>query len=447
MARSAALSPYLSLAAIIGSITLLQLGSGLLLALMPLKMEAAGLPARSVGFVSTGYAAGFMAGCLFATWFVRWIGHIRAFAALAAVLAATTLAFTVSGDPWLWTGLRAFMGLCMAGLMTISDSWVSAQTPPDQRGRVLSGYMILNKLALAGGPMMLTFGEIAGPGFFMLISALYSISMLPVAFTHAPLPTLPPAERLGLRAVYRNAPAALIGCVAIGLMNSAVLNLAPLYGAQVGLAPAAAGALLTVFQLGSLLLQWPIGWLSDRMDRRRVIVGGALAVAAVSLALGLLGGRIGDGWMLFALVGLWGGVGLSIYAVCIAHATDFAKPEQMVALCSSLILGWAIGSAIGPTAGSLAMERLGPGGVFLYAAAVALALAGFVAYRMTRRRAKAPAERDPFVNLPATSPAIPQLDPRAKRAMAESVDEALGLDETPDGDDPAEPPRYSPSAR
>lgn len=446
MAPAAAFRPYLTVAAIIGSITLMQIGSGLLMPLLPLKMDAAGLPTRDVGFVSTGYALGFMVGCLFAAWFVRWIGHIRAFAALAAVLAALTLAFPIATDTVLWTGLRAVMGFCMAGLMTISDSWVSAQTPPEQRGRVLSVYMILNKLALAGGPLLLTVGELAGPGFFMLISALYSLSLLPVAFTHAPLPSPPPAERMGLIAVYRLAPAALVGCVAIGLMNSALLNLAPLYGAQVGLAPAAAGGLLTAFQMGSLLLQWPIGWLSDRMDRRRVIVGGALAVAAISLLVGLVGHRVGQGWALFALIGLWGGVGLSIYAVCIAHATDFARPEQMAPVCSSLILGWAVGSSVGPTAGSFAMEALGPGGVFLYAGAVALSLALFVLYRMTRRRAKRPEEREPFVNLPASSPAIPQLDPRAKRAMAESVDEALGLDPKQTGEAP-EPPRYSPSGR
>lgn len=443
------MNPYLTVAAIIGSITLLQLGAGTLIALMPLKMEAAGLPPREVGFVSTGYAVGFMGGCLLATWFVRWIGHVRAFAALAAMLAAITLAFTIGIDSWLWTGLRALMGFCMAGLMTIADSWVSAQTPQAQRGRVMSGYMILNKLALSGGPLLLTLGELAGPGFFMAISAVFSLSMLPVAFTHAPLPDLPPAERMGLIRVYRTAPAALVGCIAIGLMNSAVLNLAPLYGTQMGLAPAAAAGLLTVFQLGSLLLQWPIGWLSDRMDRRRVIVGGALAVAAVSLALGLTGGSLGMGWPLFAMIGLWGGCGLSIYAVCIAHASDHAEPEQMVALCSSLILGWAVGSSIGPTAGSFAMEWAGPGGLFLYAGAVALAMAGFVAYRMTRRRAKKPTERPGFVNVPASSPAIPQLDPRTRRAMAESIDEAFGADPDDTGDDadPQDPPRFRPSAR
>lgn len=447
-----ALTPFLAIAAIVGSITLLQIGNGTLIALMPLKMAAADLPTRDIGFVSTGYAVGFMGGCLFATWFVRWIGHVRAFAALAAMLAAITLAFTIGIDSWLWTGLRALMGFCMAGLMTIADSWVSAQTPKDQRGRVMSGYMILNKLALSGGPLLLTFGEIAGPGFFMAISAIFSLSMLPVAFTHAPLPNLPPAERMGLVGVYRTAPAALVGCIAIGLMNSAVLNLAPLYGAQIGLVPAAAAGLLTAFQLGSLLLQWPIGWLSDRMDRRRVIVGGALAVAAVSLALGLGGGIFGQGWPLFAMVGLWGGCGLSIYAVCIAHASDYAEPDQMLALCSSLILGWAVGSAIGPTAGSFAMEWLGPGGLFLYAGTVALLMAGFVGYRMTRRRAKRPDERPDFVNVPASSPAIPRLDPRTRRAMAESVDEALGAD--PDGQnngehgrDGTEPPRFRPSTR
>jgi MFS family permease len=446
MSKTPLFHPYLIVAAIIGSVTMLYLGTGVLTALMPLRMDGEGLPTRDVGFVATGYAVGFMIGCLFSTWFVRWIGHVRAFAALAAIMAAVTLAFTLGVDSLLWAGLRAVMGLCMAGLMTIADSWVSAQTPAAQRGRVLSVYMILNKLAMSGGPLLLTFGEIAGPGFFMLISAIFSLSMLPVALTHAPLPTLPPAARMGLLAVYRTAPAALVGCFAIGLMNSAVLNLAPLYGAQIGLSPALAAGLLSAFQFGSLLMQWPMGWLSDRTDRRHVIIGGAVAVAIVSLAIALFESRLGHGWPLFVMIGLWGGCGLSIYAICIAHASDFAKPEQMMALCSSLILGWALGSSIGPTAGSLAMEWLGPSGLFVYSGVVALMLAAFVGYRMTRRRPMPVAGRAPFVNVPASSPEIPRLDPRTKQAMAESIDEALGPD--PDGDGPdVEPPRYSPSPR
>ena len=159
----------------------------------------------------------------------------------------------------------------------------------------------------------------------------------------------------------------------------------------------------------------PIGHCANRLpiciDRRRVIVGGLAIVLAVSLAIALLG-PILPVWMLYALFGIWGATGLSIYALCIAHASDFAEPGQMVPLTSTLLLSWAIGSTIGPLLATLVMELIGPAGLFFYAAVISAATAGFVVYRMTRRASKPADLRGKFVNVPASSPQAMKLDPR-----------------------------------
>lgn len=397
--------------AIVLGVMILQLGNGLIGVLVPLRMGLEGLSPTMIGVVATFYSFGFLIGCLLMPRLVRGIGHIRTFAVFAAAVSASTLGMTLGIDWILWGCLRFLMGICMAGLFSVAESWIVAQAPQPIRGRVLSLYMISNKLTLAGGQMLLAIGDPMGTGFFLLISACASLSLIPVALTRAVTPPPPTVATMSLKELYAIAPAALIGCVATGLMNAAVIGITPLYGLQIGLAAGPIAALVSVMQIGSLVAQWPMGWLSDRIDRRRVIVGGLAVVLAVSLAIALLGPVL-PVWMLYALFGIWGATGLSIYALCIAHASDFAEPGQMVPLTSTLLLSWAIGSTIGPLLATLVMELIGPAGLFFYAAVISAATGGFVAYRMTRRASKPADLRGKFVNVPASSPQAMKLDPR-----------------------------------
>ncbi len=410
--------------AVVLSAILLQAGNGLLITLIPLRMAQGGLPTTDVGLVATGYGIGFLIGCLFATKLVRRVGHIRAFAALAAVMASGTLALHITGDLAVWILVRGATGFCLAGLTTVIESWINERTPQSSRGSVLSMYLLSTKLAMGGGPLILGYGDIMGPGFLMLISAFCSLSLVPLTLTRGPSPSLPSTQRLTVPQLYGIAPAAVVGCVAVGLTNGAVIGLTPAYAASVELSATTIALMMAGLQVGGLAFQWPLGWLSDHIDRRRVIAITATAVALTSLAISFL--TDAPAMVYIALFGVWGGLSLSVYAVCLAHAADRAPRNLMVAMSSSLLLAWASGAVVGPALASYVMERIGTQGLFYYATATMTALALFVLVRTLLRTEHPGAEKEIFVSLPASSPLISHLDPRISDDMAQSTAEGLG---------------------
>ncbi|HVI18767.1 MAG TPA: MFS transporter, partial [Gaiellales bacterium] len=364
----------------------------------------------------SGYGAGFLIGCLVTPRLIRDVGHIRAFAVLAALCSVTSMVFAASQLVLLWFVLRLLMGFCQAGLFTVVEGWLSAAAPAKARGGVLSFYLVSTKVAIVGGQLFIGQLGAMSANWFLVAGAVFTLSLIPIALTHTPQPPSPRLELLGPRDLYRVAPAAVVGCLASGLLNSALLGLTPVYGTRLGLAPAFVVWLLTAFQLGSFVCQWPLGRLSDRVDRRMVIAGCVLAVAVLSVVAALAGGR--PTWLL-PVYFLLGASTLTFYAVAVAHAADFAEPDQMVGVSSSLLLAWAAGAAAGPTLAAPVIDLLGPPGLFLYSLLIALGLAAFVLWRMTRRAAPASEAKEGFVNLPASTPRLAQIDPRIpKRPVA-----------------------------
>lgn len=406
------MNPYLAVGAVISGVGLLQGGMGLMGALLPLLMREGGYGSFQVGIMVAGFSGGFLVGCLFAPGLVRRIGHIRAFSVFAAFLSATTLAFIVGVDIWYWTGLRLMAGFCMAGMLTVSDSWISGETESSVRGRVMSAYMIIYKLAQTAGPATLTLGELSGNWYFPLASALFSLSLLPVALTHAANPAKPSSERMSIIQVYRLTPAGVVGCIIIGLASSAVNNLTPFYGAEIGLGVGAAALLVAAMQIGALIFQWPMGWLSDRQDRRRIMVAGLLGCSVMSLVILALP-ETTPLWLRLGVFAVMGGFAMSIYPIIVAHGCDFCRRDQMVPMCATLMLTFAVGMVFGPLGASLMMEYLGPNGLFIFSALVPVFFMLFALYRMTRRRSRPLEERDGFVNMPVSSIGISKLDPRA----------------------------------
>ena len=402
------LKHYGAVAGIVGGVTLLQLANTLLSVVLPLALALNGYSGTTAGLVVSGYGLGFLAGCIVTPRLIRDVGHIRAFAVLAAICSVTSMVFAVSQFVALWFFLRVAMGFCQAGLFTVVEGWLSAAAPPQARGGVLSFYLVATKVAIVGGQLLLGQVDTTSPIWFEVAGAVFTLSLIPVALTRTQQP--PPArlEVLGPRELYRLAPAAVAGCVASGLLNSALLGLTPIYGTRVGLEPRMVVWLLTAFQLGSFVCQWPLGRLSDRLDRRLVIAGCVLAVAALSVATALAGA---GAWLL-PLYFLLGGSTLTFYAVAVAHAADFAEPDQMVGVSSSLLLAWAAGAAIGPSLAAPFIDLIGPGGLFIYSLLIATALFAFVLWRMTRRASRPAEAKEGFVDLAATSPRLTEIDPR-----------------------------------
>ncbi|WP_342234734.1 MFS transporter [Inquilinus sp. OTU3971] len=407
------LSPLLAVAAILAGITIVSLGQGVFATLVPIRLTEAGLSADRVGLVVAASAVGFLAGCLVVARVIRLVGHIRAFSAFAAAscLAGLALPWTV-GLPG-WVLLRLAMGFCSAGLFMITESWLNELTPRHLRGRILTSYVVVVMLALGAGQALLTVVDTSDVLPFVLASAAFTLALIPVTLTRSRHPGVPHRIRPILGKAYRNSPVGAVGCVVVGLVAATLQGVAPVWGVQRGFSTAEIATLMAATQIGGLLCQWPLGWLSDRIDRRWVILGAALCT--IVAALGSIAAGPASFGLLIALFALWGGMAEAIYPLSVAHANDHAKPQDYVPLAGTLLILWSIGSSAGPLAATVAMERFGPDALFVYVAALVGAFAGFVLWRMARRGRVAAEEAEQFVGLAAgSSPAPAELDPRIR---------------------------------
>jgi MFS family permease len=407
-------SNYLTFGAVLLSAALLNAANGLIQTFLPIRMTNEGFSATASGLMVTGHAIGFMIGCLSTLRTVRRIGHIRVFVAAASLMAVTSLAFAIGIDTVYWMLLRVATGYASAAMFTALESWLNAGTTRDIRGSVISVYVVTGKVALIMGQLILTlpFDPIA---IFMLGSACYSLCLIPMATTRQPSPDVSTVRPISLREIYAIAPAGFAGCVVAGMVNNAVVNLTPVYVTQLQMPQDLAATVVSAMQVGTLLLQWPLGRLSDKIDRRHIILVIGIASIVISAAF-LFTGKL-PLWGLYALAALWGGFALSLYAVSIAHANDLAHRDQLLSLSAGLLMAWAIGAAIGPTMAATVMQFAGPNGLFGYSVAVYVALVVFIIWRLYVRRG-APADRGSFKDVPATTPIAAKIahSETAKRA-------------------------------
>jgi MFS family permease len=404
-------SPYLASAGIIAGAGLLQVANALIAVLLPVQLSALGSSSTVVGLVATAYGSGFLLGCLRAPHLVRSVGHIRAFSVLAAITSTLTLVYLSSSTPLTWIALRFFSGFALAGMYSIVEGWLAAAAPTLARGRVLGAYLVATKLATVAGQVLVGLHPLEIAGLFVTASGIFSLALVPIALTRTSEPAAPRLVSLQLGPIWRVAPASLAGCLSAGMLNAPISSLVPVWADRLGVPVSLVVVLLSAMQIGSLVLQWPLGWLSDRIDRRLVILGCAGAVAILSIVIATA--STGSAPVLVVLFGLWGAVSMSFYGICVAHASDHAQPDEMVRVSSGALFSWASGSTIGPLIAAPAIDLIGPDGLWIYATAVSAVLSLFVAWRMTRR-APVPLEgREAFINLPATSPRLAEIDPRS----------------------------------
>ncbi len=371
--------------ALIAAIAILQLAGGLLGVRLPIAFIAEGHSRTELGLVAAAYSAGFMFGAVIATMLLSRVGHIRVYAACAAVFAAATLALHFTGDVWSWGLARMAAGAAVALMFAAIESWMNFAIGARVRGEVLSVYMVMTKAALALGPFLAFNYAPLAPEPWMIAAALAALSMVPVCFTPAAPPDRPKAQPLALAEQFAIAPAAVIGSFGAGLVNGGVLALAPLYAAQHYGENAAAEFYSAAFT-GSLLLQWPAGRLSDRVDRRLVIAGLAGLAALSSFALGLWSGQLPATAAIF-LFFLWGAGALSFYGIAVAHMADRAEPGKLAQSAAGLLFVWAGGSIIGPILMGPLVDLFGVAGLFWFAGAAALAVCGLMFWRRTTREA------------------------------------------------------------
>lgn len=359
---------FAPIAALLFAVALLLTGNGLLGTLIPIRAQLADFSTIAIGMLGSTYFLGFAAGCLYGPSLVGRAGHIRVFSAMASIVAAIVLAHGLFALPIAWWGMRAVTGFCFAVLYIVIESWLNEHATNENRGTVLSAYLVITLTVITVGQMMITLSDPAELTLFALASMLVSAAVVPVTLSAAAAPAPIDKVRVRVRKLFGTSSVAFAACLAVGLANGAFWTLAPLFVQRAGYDVTTVALFMSATVLGGAAGQWPIGRLSDRMDRGHLIVWMSLATAMLGGAV-IGAGYISVLWLLGAAA-LWGALAFPLYAVAVALANDHAAPNEFVETSSGLLLVYAAGAVVGPLVATGFMNVLEPGGLYAFTAAV-----------------------------------------------------------------------------
>ena len=403
---AAALAPV---AALLVSVALLLMGNGLQGTLIPVRANLENFRAFELGLLGTAYFFGFTAGCLHGPSLVRRAGHIRTYLAMTALASGIALLHPMLVEPILWFALRVATGYCFAVLYIIIESWINERADNRVRGTVFSVYTIINLTVITLGQLMLGFADPQSFVLFAIASILVSFAALPVAFTAAAHPKMVASVHPRLKDLARISPVGTAGCFAVGLANGAFWTLGPVFAADAGLDTRGIGLFMSAVVLGGAVAQWPLGRISDRTDRRFVMLIATAIALGAAIALMLLP-ETGPDTMIIAGA-IFGAGAFPLYPLAVAHANDNARPDQFVEVSSGLLLVFGIGAAIGPFVASLVRQVMGMPMLFVFTASVHLVLIAFILWRMNLRAAPKPADRGDFADAAIAAATVGSYDP------------------------------------
>ncbi|MGF1626234.1 MAG: MFS transporter [Alphaproteobacteria bacterium] len=412
-----------SIGALLLSLSLLVAGNGLVGILLAVRMNGGGTDPQLIGLVLSCYSVGFVAGAFTAGHIVSRVGHIRSFAAFAAFACTAILIHSLDDSLVMWAALRVVTGFSVAAMFMVTESWLNERATNAVRGLMLSVYMVTNYTAAGAGQFLLNTGPIDGVVLFVYAAVLTVLSLVPLALTTSAQPQIPERRRFGLVRLYRISPLGLVAAGTIGIATGSFGSMGPVFAEAVGLDVEQVALFMGFGVISGLLLQFPIGLLSDRMDRRIVILGCNVAGAALATAIFLLSWLNDDRppflWLL-VITSACMSVLFVLYPLCVAHANDFARPGESTGVAGGLLMVWGAGTIFGPIIGAAMMSHFGPASLWLTTTVLMSLTAGYAGWRMSRRP---PAEDTvPFVAAPSVAtPVSVQLDPRT-----EPMDEDVG---------------------
>ena len=385
-------------------------GNGLQGTLIALRGAEEGFSPATIGFMGTAYFGGFLLGCAFITRIMKSVGHVRSFSALAAIASAGTLLLVLIIDPVMWSAIRFATGFCFAGLFTIMESWLNSGVQNSDRARVLALYRIIDIGSVTGAQFLIPVFGADGFAIFAIMSIMITLSLVPVSLGDRSNPQAPEDVKLDLARVWRISPLASIGCIAVGMTNSAFRTLSPVYAEQIGMSVTDVVTFISVGIIGGAIIQYPLGHLSDLWDRRKVLLattGGAM-VAALALVFLAGTGALAN----FALVFVFGSFAMPLFSLSAAHANDRADKGEFVLVNAALMLFYSFGAIGGPIVAALFMQRFGPQSLFVFCAIVYALLILIIVYRMQAREAVPVSRRGRFIALLRTSTIFARLTRR-----------------------------------
>lgn len=415
------------------SLVVFILGHGLFNTLLTVRLSAEQVSAQAIGLVSAAYFGGLVLGAFVNARLIIRVGHIRAYAAYASLLCFLFLLHGMVVDPIAWTVLRLVGGFATGGIFVVLESWMLVSSTPANRGRLMSLYMILLYGSLAMGQQLLKWVDPMALTPFALCAMAATLSVVPLALSRVSTPAMVAPQRVGVRELVRLTPAGMGSSFTSGLVLGAIYGLLPLYFTDSGATLSRVADMMALVILGGMCLQYPIGRMSDRHDRRLVILLLCSALTLLALMMVLLPGAWRapiEGGLIFLL----GGMAFSIYPLSLSHACDELRPDQVLGANQGLLLAYSLGAMIGPLLAPSVMGLFGPQGLFVYFALCGLLLAGYLGWRR-RQRAPIPlAEHQVFMPVPPNTPMTAELEPRTDLA-GEAVPASYA---TPDGTAPQE---------
>lgn len=375
-------------AALLVSVSILLAGQGLQGTLLPVRASLEQFPTLAIGAMGATYFLGFTVGCLKGGELVRRVGHVRVFLAMTAVASASPLLHVLLISPMSWGVLRFMTGFCFAVLYIVIESWLNDCADNTNRGVIFSTYSMITLTVLAVGQMMMLLYVPTGFELFIIASVLVSLGAVPIALSTSPSPAQPHTVSIDVARLYQISPSGTVGCLVSGLANGAFWALAPVFASKVGKDVNLAAWFMTSAVIGGAMAQWPLGLLSDRAGRRKVLVGVGVAGCFAGLALYILADSMQFATAIMLAL-IWGAFAFPLYVISVAYTNDHAEPTEYVMVSSGLLLMYGLGATIGPLIASFVMTESNPGGMYAFTALVHLALVLFVAVRFLRSRSVA----------------------------------------------------------
>ena len=370
---------------------LLMMGNGLQGTLMGVRGAIEGFSTFDLALITSAYFLGFLGGSRVTPRIIRRVGHVRVFAFLGSLISAVLILFPVVTIPEAWMVLRVAIGFALSGVYITAESWLNNAATNETRGQTLSAYMIVQMTGIVAAQGVLSLGDPSGFVLFIIPSVLVSLSFAPILLSVQPTPAFEATRALPLGELYRSSPLGMVGMMLLGGVFAGQFGMSAVYATEAGLGLGQISVFVAAFFVGALVMQYPIGWLSDRIDRRVLI----LCTAALGAGVSLFGAVFGQSfWVLAAVAFLNGGLGQPLYALLIAYTNDYLAPEDMAGASAGLLFVNGLGAIAGPLAIGWALGAFGPPGFWLFMAGVMGAIALYAAWRMTQRPSAYAAEED-----------------------------------------------------
>lgn len=365
-------------------VMLLMVGNGIQGSLLGIRGTIEDFSTFHLSIVMAAYFLGFLGGSRMAPEMIRRVGHVRVFAALGSLISAVLVVYPVIPEWTAWALLRVLIGFCFSGIYVTAESWLNNTATNETRGQALSAYMIVQMIGIIASQALLNVADPSGFTLFVIPSVLVSLAFMPILLSATPAPVFESTKPLSFRTLFHISPLGCIGMLLTGGVYSAIFGMASVWGSKAGLSVRDISIFIGAIYVGGLVLQYPIGWVSDRMDRRMLILGLSV-VAAMVMALATLIDLPFAGLLVVSVA--LGGITNPLYSLLIAYTNDFLQKEDMAAASAGLIFLNGLGAIFGPLATGWIMAQVGPRGFFLFIGILFAVLAVYAAWRMTRRAA------------------------------------------------------------